>query len=96
MTIIRVDKTDEHDVFCGRPSKFSNPFKLKEHGNRAEILNKFEAYFKALPNLDSLLDELADKRVACWCKTDQKCHIDIIIKLYNARRKDRQFADILY
>ena len=95
MSIIRVDKNDHYDVFIGRPSKYSNPFIIGKHGTRSEVIAKFEEYFKNLFNFNALLDELEGKKIACWCDLDQNCHGDMIIKLYNAREKLKQFNDIL-
>ena len=95
MSITRVDKTETYDVFIGRPSKFSNPFKRGIDGTKSEVITKFEEYFKNLPNLDNLLDELEGKRIACWCPLETPCHSDVIIKLYNERLKLKYLESII-
>ena len=91
MAIIRVDKTDNYDIFIGRPSKFSNPFIINRDGTRSEVLLKFEEYFKNHPDINDLLKELNNKRIACWCNLAQECHGDIIIKIYNFKSFDNVF-----
>jgi hypothetical protein len=87
MTIIRVDKNQIHDVFIGRPSRYSNPFIKGEDGTRQDVIRQFEEYLRKHPERDKMLDELEGKRIACWCKTSERCHGDIYIQLAEERRK---------
>jgi hypothetical protein len=93
MKIIRVNKSDQYDIFIGRPSKFSNPFIVGKDGTRSEVIQKFKDYFRSLPNLPELLKELEGKRIACWCSLDSECHGDVIIALYLERQKHNLIAD---
>lgn len=86
---IRVNKDESHDIFCGRPSKYANPYKIGKDGSRKEVIEKFEKYIRAHPELNSLLNELEGKRISCWCSIDKNCHLDIFLMLLNERnRKD--------
>jgi hypothetical protein len=38
----------------------------------------------APPPLDEIRRELAGRNLACWCKPDQPCHADVLLKLANA------------
>lgn len=55
----------ENCVYVGRPTKWGNP--LKFHGGMIEL--------RKLP-----LQELKGKDLACWCKLDEPCHADILLK----------------
>jgi hypothetical protein len=91
MIPVRVDKLEPYDIFIGRPSKFSNPFKINEDGTRSEVIDKFETYFRNHPKLDELIKELNGKRVACWCNLNERCHFDIILKIIKEKELNKLF-----
>jgi len=70
--------TKESVVFCGRGTKFGNPFSLKEY-KLEDSLRLFKEYF--LQNKERF-EELRHKNLSCWCskKNFDKglCHCDII------------------
>lgn len=70
-------------VFIGRPSKWSNPFKIGPDGTREQVLVKYEAYLKADRNLMRALCELRGKDLVCYC-VPRACHGDILLELANA------------
>lgn len=70
-------KKDPYDVYIGRGSKWGNPFKIGEHGDREEVISKYEAYIMSNPELISQLHELNGKVLGCWCKP-KTCHGDIL------------------
>ena len=37
-------KKDRHDVYIGRGSKWGNPFKIGEDGDRHEVIQKYRDY----------------------------------------------------
>lgn len=49
-------KKDKFDVYIGRKngdlaqSKFANPFVIGVHGDRAEVISKYEAWIKTRPD----------------------------------------------
>lgn len=69
-----------------RPSKYSNPFKIKEHGGkytREEALKEYEKWLqKKLAEDKNFLEPLREyKYLACYCKPfTTPCHVDILIK----------------
>lgn len=91
---IRVNKDQEHDIFIGRPSIYSNPFVIGIDGSRNEVILKFEKYFKNLNNFHELLDNLENKKIACWCNVDKKCHGDSLIKMLNDRKREIFLEDL--
>jgi hypothetical protein len=68
-------------------SKWHNPFSIKKYGEE-KSLELFEDYI--LKNIDLMNDlhELEGKTLGCWCKPE-KCHGDILIKLWIQQNKDR-------
>ena len=76
---IRVDKNSSFDIFCGRPSKYSNPFIIGKDGNRKEVLGKYKNYLNNMENFNQFIEELDNKKLACWCSLDQECHVDLLI-----------------
>ena len=58
------------------PSKW-NPFRVIEYGREGAI----EKYREWLIGKD--LSELRGKNLACYCRLDQACHADLLLKLAN-------------
>lgn len=73
-------KREPYDIYIGRPGPYGNPFVMPRDGNREEVIQKFEAYARALPNLLDILEELNGKVLACWC-SPLACHGDVWVKL---------------
>lgn len=69
-------------VYVGRPSKWRNPFRIKEDGlTRKEAIEMYERHLRNILFADPhFLDELKDKDLACWCPLDKPCHVDILLK----------------
>jgi uncharacterized protein YebE (UPF0316 family) len=70
-------RTDEYDVFIGRPSKWGNPFKIGRDGNRKEVLEKYRTYLINNKELMADITSLDDMVLGCYCKP-KACHGDII------------------
>lgn len=75
-------KKEPFDVYVGRPSKWGNPFEIGVHGTRAQVIQKYEAWFAEQPELIDALPELRGKVLACWC-APQACHADFLSRLAN-------------
>lgn len=70
----RVRRYNLHD------SPLRNIFHIGVHGNRAEVIAKFEA--DARERLMDIIRELPEDAIlACWC-SPEPCHGDVIIKLW--------------
>ena len=82
-----VHRSDPHDVYIGRPSKWGNPF---SDGTRAQNIARFEEYLRNNPELLGQIEELRGKTLACWCKP-KACHGDIIVKLLQEKEQDKLF-----
>lgn len=80
-----------NSVYCGRPSKYGNPFQIGKDGNRKEVIQKHREWF--LKN-DQLIkeakQELSGKNLICWC-TPKTCHCDIILEIANSNNIDSFF-----
>lgn len=73
----------ENGVYIGRPSKWGNPFILGVHGNRAEVIAKFEKYLRGNPALMAAAKcELRGRDLVCWC-APQPCHGDVLERIAN-------------
>ena len=67
-------------VYVGRPTKWGNPFKIKEYG--AEGAVSVFAVHVAM-GLGGDPEDLRGKDLACWCPLDQPCHADVLLKVAN-------------
>lgn len=76
-------------VVVSRPSKFGNPFKVGVDGDAAECVRLFEAETHRdspgcrLRFTGTDLLGLRGKNLACWCRLDQPCHADVLLRLAN-------------
>jgi len=85
-------------INVARPTKWGNPINwqqfsrpdLTEADKKAIAVRDFEEWLNYgtwnYPNRQWILDhihELAGKDLACWCKPDEPCHADVLIRLAN-------------
>lgn len=73
-------KREPYDVYIGRGSKWGNPFKIGEDGNREEVISKYREWILKQPHLLRDLKELDGKVLGCWCKPNS-CHGDVLAAL---------------
>lgn len=86
---IKNKPTPEYDIYIGRAngwlglaeSKWHNPFRLKNEGQRPEILVQYEEYIRKRPDLIASLHELKGKTLGCYC-VPKTCHGSVLVKLY--------------
>jgi hypothetical protein len=69
-------------VFVGRPSRHGNPFKIGVHGTREECIEKYKIW--AAMRAEVIKQELRGKDLACFCRLDQACHADELLKIANS------------
>ena len=72
-------------VYVGRPTRWGNPYQTSAM-TRDEAVRFFRLRWERLGKLSSGQADLAllrGKALACWCRTDQSCHADVLIDLAN-------------
>lgn len=89
--VVNRRRTDDWDVYVGRPSAFGNPF-THERGrtlaqftvaSREEAIRRFEEWLMGQPDLLARVRvELRGKRLACWC-APLACHGDVLARIAN-------------
>jgi hypothetical protein len=80
-----VRKSEQYDVYIGRPSKWGNPFVLRSGASdeeRTRCIERYREWLMQQPELLAQLHELRGKRLACFCKP-KACHGDILAELAN-------------
>jgi hypothetical protein len=70
------------DVYIGRPSKWGNPFSMKNEQDRANVIQQYEEWIMQQPHLLAALPELRGKTLGCWC-APRACHGDVLVRLAN-------------
>jgi hypothetical protein len=71
-------------VSVARPHIWGNPFSVKEYGRERAITN-FRLRLVGLRAIGALdLSALRGKNLACWCKPDESCHADVLLRMANA------------
>lgn len=78
-------------VYVGRPSKWGNPYNAGQFPNivavdlfrkwlRSETVGDYPEEREVLL---ASLPELKGKTLACWCKTYEICHADVLLEMAN-------------
>ena len=78
----------DQGVYIGRGSKWGNPFIIGVHGNRSDVIEKYEKYIAGNAELLSKLNELKGKNLICYC-APLACHGDLLLKLANSSRDEK-------
>ena len=85
-----------YDIFIGRPSKWGNPFTVKEHG-RGVAIELHKEWIKEQILSGKLtrkdFEELRGKTLGCFCKP-RACHGDTLAKITN-RLFENSLSDFL-
>ena len=71
-------RKEPFDVYIGRGSKWGNPFRIDEDGNRKEVIEKYRKRLLKSPLLRNL-HELDGKTLGCFCKPGA-CHGDVLVE----------------
>ncbi len=73
-------KRDKYDVYIGRGSKWGNPYRIGQHGDRDAVIALYASYIRRCPDLIAALPELRGKVLGCYCRP-YRCHGDVLIEL---------------
>lgn len=70
-------------VYVGRPSKWQNPYSIKDYG-RVGALKRFKVYLlQKLHDDPTFLEPLRGQDLICWCSPDEDCHGDLLLHYAN-------------
>ena len=76
-------KRNPFDVYIGRPSKWGNPFKLRDEATRPTVIEQYRAWLMKRPDLiEAAKRELRGKVLGCWC-APRACHGDVLAEIAN-------------
>ncbi len=91
----------EGAVYVGRPTQWGNPWRITmDEGYDAAravedyrrwlmcdpAVRGFETVFGKPPTPEDIAS-LRGKNLACWCRLDQPCHADVLLKLANEQER---------
>ena len=92
MKIVNI-KYEKCNIYGGRPSIYSNPFKIGRDGDRNDVCDKYDVYFQDRIKKDlkfrAAVLKLKGKMVGCYCKEpdkDIRCHLDTIKKWLDSQK----------
>jgi len=74
-------------VDIGRGSKWGNPFKIGQNGDRASVIAKYDAWLRDRHDLLRAIGELRGKHLVCFC-APAPCHGDLLLRLANGTREE--------
>lgn len=101
--IVNIKSGAKFDVYCGRPSKWGNPFTHIQDkptlaqflvNSREESIEKYRLWINSQPELLKSLPELKDKVLACHC-VPLKCHCEILCELADSKYIKNWFSNML-
>lgn len=79
-------KKEPFDVYIGRPSKWGNPFTLKnpkDENERLVVILFYRMWLDEHPEIVEMAKkELRGKTLGCWC-APRLCHGDILLEIAN-------------
>lgn len=78
-TVVVNVRTHSADVYIGRGSDWGNPFRIGEHGSRAQVIHAYEAHLQGRADLINRLHELRGRRLGCYCSPNA-CHGDVLAR----------------
>ena len=64
------------------PTNFGNEFEIGKDGNRDDVCDKFEEYFRSNKELQKNIPLLKGKALICFCKP-KRCHGDTLARAAN-------------
>lgn len=75
-------------VYVGRPTPYGNPWTVGKGWDAASVVAFYLAWLSGCYDSTTLpprpdLSTLRGKDLACWCRTDQPCHADVLLLLAN-------------
>ena len=91
-------KMPPNTVYVGRPSGFGNPYKVGRDGDATACVKKYRLAWAATIRSANMhprhplmpfgrpvyLGPLRGKNLACWCRLDQPCHVDVLLEIANS------------
>jgi len=83
----------KNTVSVARPSKWVNPFKVTPERSQILAVGAFQTWLTVEGVTAGIADrkqwmldnlkELRGKNLACWCKPNERCHADVLLRLAN-------------
>lgn len=72
-------------VVVARPTRWGNPYRIREDRTAAQAVAKFRAWIEGQPEfIEQVRAELAGRDLACWCRIGAPCHADVLLELANS------------
>lgn len=82
--VVNSKKSEDYDVYIGRPSPWGNPFVIGKDGDRFDVCKKFEEWILTQPKMIAEAKrDLAGKRIGCFCAPLQ-CHGETLARIANS------------
>ena len=72
----------ENAKSVARPSRWGNPFKVEDSHQAA--VDQFTQWVEQQGDLmQAIRSELRGRDLACYCKPEQPCHADVLLRIAN-------------
>lgn len=89
------DVPEDEGVYIGRGSPWGNPFKLGEHGNRVQVIEKHRKWINGMiagpngekpPTKEQIRKHLRGHKLRCFC-APKRCHGNLLAIIANASER---------
>lgn len=81
MSTTVVHKSDRHDVYIGRGTKWGNPYRIGLDGTRSQVIAKYRKLLRRRPDLvEAARLELSGLVLGCHCHP-LPCHGDVLARV---------------
>lgn len=74
-------------IIVTRPTKWGNPFKPTNRDSHQLAVTLYERWLALIPEGREIAEaakrELRGHDLACFCKLDQPCHADVLLRIAN-------------
>lgn len=85
MPTANIRRGEPFDIRIDRQTPWGNPFVLGRHGDRAEVIRRFENWVRTSSDAKAQwirdhVIELHGKTLGCWCHPEA-CHGDVLLRL---------------
>lgn len=78
-------KMPENTVYVGRPSRWGNPYRVREEWTPDKCVNAYRKHCEVDSDIIVMIKrDLKGKDLACWCKEGEPCHADVLLEIANS------------
>ena len=87
-----LEKLPPNTKLVARPSRWGNPYSLKDHSLKDSLVLYRQWLDYQMMKNPLFIEPLRDFDLACYCRTDQACHADILLEYLREKPEEKKDA----